>query len=261
MSAPALAVARYRLRATFARRLGGYVALVFLIALLGGVAMGSIGAARRNQSAYPKFLSASNPSNLFFSSFSTGGPSGDNAAYTVTAAAVARLADVKHVASDANLLAAPLEANGAPNLAVVTQLDSGGSLDGEFFDQDRPGVTQGRMANPADANQFVATAAGARLLGVRVGQSVRFGDYSEAQTESPKFGTPSVAPIELVRATLVGIIVPNDQVVEDDVDTFQDEILFTPAFTKLADSTSSQFGIQLEHGDRDLPTVERELAH
>jgi len=256
----AFAVARYRLRATFSLRLGGYVMLVLLIGLVGGVAMGSIGAARRNQSAYPRFLASTNPSNLFFSSFSTGGPSGSNAAYTVTAEAVARLRYVKRVVTEGNLLAAPLMPNGAPNLSSVDQLDAGGSVDGEYFDQDRVAVVQGRMANPADPDEFLATASGARLLGVHVGQSMVFGDYSAAQTESPEFGTPSVAPTARVDAKLVGIFVPNDQVVEDDVDAFQAEFLFTPAFTKVANSTSLQFGIQLDHGDRDLPAVERELA-
>ena len=261
MNARALAVARYRLRATFARRLGGYLVLVLLIGLLGGVAMGSIGAARRNQSAYPKFLSSSNPSNLFFSSFGTGGPAGDNAGFTVTAAAIARLPHVKRVVSSGNLLAAPLAPNGAPELSGVNQIDAGGTVDREFFDQDRAAVVKGRMANPVEANQFVATAAAARLLRIHIGQHVIFGDYSAAQTELPDFGTSRVAPIARVDATLVGIFVPDDQVVQDDVDAFQDEILFTPAFTRVADSTSLQFGIQLEHGDRDLPAVEQELAH
>jgi hypothetical protein len=256
----ALAVARYRLRATLARRLGGYIVLVLLIGLIGGVAMGSIGAARRNQSAYPRFLASTNPSNLFFSSFSTGGPSGNNAPFTVTTEAVARLRYVKRVASTGNLLAGPLAPNGAPNLSSVGQLDAGGTLDGEYLDQDRVAIVKGRMSNPADADEFLATASAARLLGLRIGQSMVFGDYSAAQTESPGFGTPSVAPVARVDARLVGIFVPNDQVVEDDVDAFQAEILFTPAFTKVAESTSLQFGIQLVHGDRDLPAVEQELA-
>jgi hypothetical protein len=261
INARTLAVARYRLRATFARRLGGYLVLVLLIGMIGGVALGSIGAARRNQSAYPKFLASSNPSNVFFSSFSTGGPAGENAGFTVTAAAIARLPYVKHVASSGNLLVAPLAPNGAPELIAVNRLDGGGSVDGEYFDQDRAAIVKGRMANPADANQFVATAAAARLLKMHVGQSILFGDYSAAQTELPNFGTPSVAPTARVDATLVGIFIPNDQVVQDDVDAFQAEFLFTPAFTRMADSTSLQFGIQLEHGDRDLPALEQQLTH
>ena len=260
MKGRALTVAWYRLRSTFPRRVGGYLVLALLVGLVGGVAMGSISAARRNQSAYPKFLASTNPSDLFFSSFSTGGPSGNNAANTVTTEAVARLRYVKRVAAAGNLLVAPLTPNGTPNLTGVNQLDAAGSVDGEYFDQDRIAVVKGRMANPADADEIVATAAAARLLGIHIGQSILFGDYSAAQTESPGFGTPSVAPIARVDATLVGIVVPNDQVVEDDVDAFQAEIVFTPAFTKLANSTSLQLGIQLDRGDRDLPAVEQELA-
>jgi hypothetical protein len=43
----ALRVAPYRFRATFGRRWGGYLALVVLIGLVGGLAMGSVAGAQR----------------------------------------------------------------------------------------------------------------------------------------------------------------------------------------------------------------------
>ena len=46
-------VATYRLRATFGRRWSGYLAIVLLVGLLGGLAIGSIAAARRTQSVVP----------------------------------------------------------------------------------------------------------------------------------------------------------------------------------------------------------------
>jgi hypothetical protein len=49
----ALRVAWYRFGTTLARRWGGYVALTVLIGLVGGLAMGSIAAARRTQSSFP----------------------------------------------------------------------------------------------------------------------------------------------------------------------------------------------------------------
>ena len=48
----------YRSRITFARRRGAYLGLVVLIGLIGGIAMGSIAAARRTQSLYPAFLAS-----------------------------------------------------------------------------------------------------------------------------------------------------------------------------------------------------------
>jgi len=49
----ALRVAAYRFRATFGRRWGGYLALVLLIGLVGGLAMGAVAGARRTQSSFP----------------------------------------------------------------------------------------------------------------------------------------------------------------------------------------------------------------
>ena len=60
-------VAWYRFAATFGRRRGGYVTLVLLIGLIGGIALGSVAAARRTQSSYTTFLAATNPSDLSLS--------------------------------------------------------------------------------------------------------------------------------------------------------------------------------------------------
>ena len=60
---------RYRSRTTFGRQWGAYLSLVLLIGLIGGVAMGSIAAARRTQSAYPAFLAATDASDLTMSTY------------------------------------------------------------------------------------------------------------------------------------------------------------------------------------------------
>ena len=65
-----LPVAWYRFRATFARRWGGYLSLVLLIGLVGGIAMASIAGARRTQSSYPTFLASTNPSDMSVSVYS-----------------------------------------------------------------------------------------------------------------------------------------------------------------------------------------------
>ena len=57
-------IARYRFRTTFRHRLGGYVAVALLVALLGGVALTSLLAARRTESSYPSFLRSTNPAGL-----------------------------------------------------------------------------------------------------------------------------------------------------------------------------------------------------
>jgi hypothetical protein len=57
-----LRVARFRFRATFTHRWAGYLGLVILIALTGGLAMGAIAAGRRTRAAFPAFLASTNPS-------------------------------------------------------------------------------------------------------------------------------------------------------------------------------------------------------
>ena len=66
-----MAVAWYRFTATFGRRWGGYLAIVLLIGMIGGIAMASVAAARRTQSSYPAFLASTNPSDLTMTVYST----------------------------------------------------------------------------------------------------------------------------------------------------------------------------------------------
>ena len=56
-------------RATFGRRVRGYLALAVLIGLAGGVAMASVTAARRTDASYPEFLASTNPSDLVVQPF------------------------------------------------------------------------------------------------------------------------------------------------------------------------------------------------
>src|SRR5205823_2295710 len=53
-------VAGYRFRVTYRRRRGAYLALIMLVGLLGGIALGSIAAGRRTQSSFPAFVASVN---------------------------------------------------------------------------------------------------------------------------------------------------------------------------------------------------------
>jgi FtsX-like permease family len=158
-------VAWYRCAATFGRRWGGYLTLALLIGLIGGIAMGSVAAARRTQSSYATFLAATNPSDL--------GLSGQGPNLTRE---LARLPGVQRVeAALYSLNAFPLTPTGAPIIPPAFRFSQAipiGSIDGEYFDQDRVTVTAGRMGRPDQADEFVATALAARLLGWHVGQII-----------------------------------------------------------------------------------------
>ena len=62
------------------------------------------------------------------------------------------------------------------------------------------------------------TANAAQQLGVHLGQVVPLGFYTHAQTSERDFGTPALSPRLRIKARLVGIIVLNDDVVQDDID-------------------------------------------
>ena len=64
---------------------------------------------------------------------------------------------------------------------------------------------------------------------------------------------------------LVGIVVFNNEVVEDDTDRLPTNILFTPAVTSTLIAhhlvQGTWYGMQLAHGSRDIPSVEQALVH
>ncbi len=138
-----------------------------------------------------------------------------------------------------------------------------GSLNGLFFDQDQPAVAQGRLPDPDRPDQFMATVVAARALGWHIGERFTMGTFSLAQINSVGFGTPSERPVGVFHTTLVGIVVPNDQVVSDDIDRNWTNILFTPATTRHLfanhQAVFPTYQLRLVHGSEDESAVEREI--
>ncbi len=255
-------MAWYRFRATFARRWGGYLSVVLLIGLIGGTAMASIEAGRRTQSSYPTFLASTNPSDLVVSVFAPG--SGAVPA-TSLLAEISHLSDVRRVRAVEAPAFVPLAPDGAPRLSTLGDVTELSSLDGAFYDQDRPAVTQGRAANPDRADEMVMTATAASVLGAHVGQVVPMGFYTTAQEDLPNFGSPSVAPRLRADVRLVGIVVFNNSVVQDDIDRAYGFVMLSPALLAEAVAVAPAAGapigyaLQLRHGAKDVPAVERQV--
>lgn len=253
----------YRGRIMFARDWGAYLTLVLLIGLIGGIAMGSIAAARRTQAAYPAFLAATSASDLTMSTYGITNGSSASSYSPKLARQIARLPEVKHVESWVGTLVAPLKPSGAPNFnAPVNEV---GSVNGLYFDEDRATPVVGRMPDPRRADEFVTTSLGARDLGLHVGQVLPMGVYTPRQFSAPGFGTPRVPPSRKIDMRLVGVVVFNNEVVEDDTDRLPTNILFTPALTsQLIAANAVQgtwYGMQLTHGSHDIPAVEQTLVH
>ena len=258
-----LLVAWYRYRATFARQLTGYLTVVLLIGLIGGVAMASVAAGRRTQSSYPTFLASTNPSDFTMAVYTAGSNGGPAAPLK---AAIARLPGVRSVVTAEAPTMVPLAANGAPRLSSLANVLTIASVDGMLVKQDRLAAIQGRVANPRRPNEIVMDTAAAQILGYRVGQSVPLGLYTHAEMSQAGFGTPSVAPLVTVHARLVGIVALNTEVVQDDVDRKYGFIYLTKALLhELAKAspghlTPALYGVQLKSSDVIITNVEKELV-
>ncbi|MEY2459930.1 MAG: putative transport system permease protein [Acidimicrobiaceae bacterium] len=250
-----LRVARYRFRATFRRRWGGYLVIALLIGSTGGLAIGAVAAGRRTQSAFPAFLASTNPSELL-AQFSPSGNGYDAAVID----GVAHLPLVRHAESFAVLTAGVLNPDGTARTGP-TRIPVAGSVDGGLFDQDRFTVTDGRMANPERADEVMASQLAADTLGLHVGQII---PIAVLRSDSASPGTGPVTGIQTrVDATIVGIGKLNSEVIQDDIGRFPTYIVATPALTRpLLDCCVgwTWTGIQLEHGSADIPAVEREYV-
>jgi len=264
-----LRVAWYRFRTTFGRRRNGYLTLVLLVGLVGGLAMGALSAARRTQASFATYLASTNPSNLTVTIIGGASVGGGNVNYSPAAMSrIAHLPGVKHLESAVPLFAAPLLADGAPRLDIDTTslIFEVASVSGEFFDQDRVTVLEGRMADPKKANEIMMTATAASLLGFHLGQTIPYGIYTLKQETLAGFGTPSVPPHRRINAKLVGIVQFSSAVVQDDIDHYPTFVFFTPQVGRavLADGDKGTdqaiyYGLQLDRGSSGVSAVEREL--
>jgi hypothetical protein len=264
MNRHTLEFARYRFRATFARRWTAYLSVIVLIALTGGLAMASLAGARRTQSSYPTFLESTHPSTLTMAIFggSDGAAGGQSIIDSIT-----RLPDVASVRTLNSGAAVPLTPSGAPRLNTLNSATTLGSLDNYLIKEDTPSVLQGHLWNPHSLDEVELTPGAARIWNVHVGQTVPIGFYAPRQSNLPGFGTAKVKPILTVHATVVAIVAMNSEIVQDDVDRSYGFAFITPAMTKRATSIDVEwslpvyYAIQLRHGDEGLSRVESQLVN
>ncbi len=236
------------------------MSLVLLIGLVGGLSMGALAAARRTESSFPTFLASTNPSNLSLATALWNPALGYTTGYNgPLVATIARLPHVRRAESYSGIYSEPIGANGQPTSAAQkANFDVNGSVDGLYFNQDRVTVLQGRMADPKRANEIMMTVGAADSLGLHVGQTVTWGTYTSSQFESA-----NAPPALHERLTLVGTVVLNNAVVQDEIDANgPTTVIFTPALTRRLDNCCSNYTftyLQLDQGSRDVPAVEAEL--
>jgi hypothetical protein len=260
-----LPVAWYRFRSTLRRRLPGYLSIVLLVGLVGGLAMASLAGARRTQSSYPTFLASTNPSDLTVSAWALNSNAADgSSAFTKQ---ISHLPGVKRVGDLTAPTVIPLTKKGAARLELANVLQVYGSLDGELSQQDRLTIIKGHLTNPNRVDEVEMTASAADFLHLRVGQKILLGAFTPGQTESAGFGTAKVQPRLRFDATLTGIVVFNDQVVQDDVDRSYGFLVVTPALIRQvaaispSSTTPVLYNLQLDRGYQDAAKVETEFIN
>jgi hypothetical protein len=241
-------VARYRLRATFSRRWGGYLGLVVLIGLIGGVAMGAEVAARRTDASYPRFLASTNPSDLVVQPFT------DPAYAPGFVRELARLPHVEGVATAVPFTAATVTRSGKLGTVLLAHVQLAASLAGAgglYSSQDKITITAGRRPDPDRGDEVVATPDAAALLHLHVGSRVPVALINESGRGGHR--------VDLV---VVGIGVVNTQILQDSVDSGRTGFLIgTPALARryaACCASGMVSGLRLDGGSRYDTTVARE---
>ncbi len=226
----------YRFRATFRRRWAGYLTLVVLIGLVGGVAMAAMAGGRRTQSSFPTYLASTNPSDLgMFTEF---GPVTNTGYSQKVDAAVARVPYVERavpvVGFDGTLqVLGHHRGTGVPGEAPPA-LEGSTGPDAAYFSTDRVTVLKGRMADPARSDEIVMSAGAAAQYGLHLGSILPVAFFTDAQAGQPNFsGYPHNKPHLIVPFKLVGIVEWETQVVQDDDAALGNQIaVITPALTR-----------------------------
>jgi hypothetical protein len=170
---------------------------------------------------------------------------------------ITKLRYVRHVHSFAALNAYRLKSNGAPDTSQNANIV--GSIDGQYFSQDRLTVIRGRMADPHRSDEMVMSAVAAHAFGLRVG------DVSPWAVYPSSINAPTVPAVHLM-LRLVGIVVFSDNVVQDQIDaeSTQQSVVFTPALTDRLVACCSNYSfsyLQLTNGSRSVAKVETEIEH
>jgi hypothetical protein len=229
-AADAVRVAWYRFARTLRRRWPGYLAITLLLGLVGGLAMGSVAAARRTQGAYGVYLAATNPSDLTVLT-GVAGPSGSPGYDPAVIKKIAALPGVRRVASYAGLNVAILGLDGQPVAAPYIAGPLPGSLDGAYFTTDRATAVQGRLPDPSRPDEIAVDAKGTPGS-VGVGTVAELGFYTNAQLMELYEGK-HVTPARRQRVTVTGTVIYSAEETQDDIDTQRDGgTLFTPALTR-----------------------------
>jgi hypothetical protein len=168
-----VAAALYWWRATRAQTWRSTVLVVVVCAILGTVALGALAGARRTESAYGRYLQAINASDVMVNIPAPG---------TSLIAKVSHLPGISSSAAWLGLNANPV-VHGHVDYAFETD-SMAGSLNGEFFRQDRMTLVAGRLPPLGSRDEIVLTPSLAHSLGVPLGGKLTY-QFEDSASEAP----------------------------------------------------------------------------
>jgi hypothetical protein len=241
-------VAFYWWRAAGRRAWRPAAALAVLIGLLGAVILGSLAGAQRTATAYGRYLDASRVSDVFVN------VSGRLPGLSLTApiTMISALPGVRSHATYIGLNGVPV-INGHPDPAFVTAAVNG-SLDGEWFRQDRVTVVAGHLPPLTATDQIVLTRGVARLFHAGVGSRVTY--LFQAADLS---GSPAGRPFQ--RSFRVAALAEIPPALVDQSDEVEGGVL-PPGATRqlLAEYTYAWVGLRLTGGPAGIAALEANLT-
>ncbi len=257
-------VASYRFRATFGRRWGGYVSLMLLIALVGGLSMASLAGARRTDSSFPIYVASTDPATTqFLTGF-------DDPAFGLTTGYSAKL--------NQEIARLPLVQQTAVSIGFDGNIDLGGvkgvhhhasagetppTIIGgsEYLTLDRATLVAGHLFDSNRPDEAVVNAQAAREMGVHIGSVIQVPFYTDKESTSSTYNGP---PFMFPKITIVGEIVINSTVVQDEIAALGSSVvLMSPKLTDELKTCCAYYtgtAVTIRGGAANVSRVSAEVA-
>src|ERR1700735_3606459 len=243
-----MSTAWYRWRAAARRSWRPLVVLALLGGVLGAVALAAVAGAWRTDTAYGRYLRAANVSDAFVNV--PGQLPGMPATRPLTL--ISRLPGVTASAPYLGLVGAPVIHGHVTWSFLASSLN--GTLDREWYEQDRLTVLAGRLAPADSTHDVMVTPAITRLLGAHVGGKITYAFFREGPA-----GLPSGPPV--IRSYRLTAVVDVPPALVDQADV-ADGSIFPPAATHqlLAFYQYATVGVRLAGGAAGIPALQVHLA-
>jgi hypothetical protein len=222
--------------------------LALIIGILGAVALGALAGARRTATAYDRYLTSINASDAFV-----------NVPGVLPGMPVTRPIDLISALPGVISHATYVGLNAFPVLDGKVDYDYltssiNGSLDGEYFRQDRASVLAGALPPSDSTTTAVLTPGAARALGVGVGGTVRY-QFSRRGPQGQQVGKP------VIRSFRVAAIVEVPPALVDQSDEAEGTILPPGATRQLLSAYFyAWIGLRLADGTAGIPGLQRQLT-